>query len=255
MKIRNEQYKRFLRFLLSLSLVLAETLVFSFVWVTEYNADIMIPFVQKGNWFFYFVYAIILTIFLNSFDGLKYGIFRRTNLITAQILATVSTLFIVYLQIILLSAGYVPIFPMLHMLFVDCILIVTLTFFGNWILAKVFPAKKTLLIYDDYSPDDFLEKVALRKDKFQVGEKLHASVGIELLESTIKKYESVIIFDVRSETRNKVLKICFENDIRAIVDSVKSHDHTVQWRTGCAELSHSAIVPSLIPFHAFHCSL
>ena len=61
MKIKNEQYKRFLRLLLAFTLILAQTLIFAFVWITEYNEDIMIPFVQKGNWFFYFVYAIILT--------------------------------------------------------------------------------------------------------------------------------------------------------------------------------------------------
>ena len=215
MKIKNEQYKRFLRFLLALTLILSQTLVFAFVWLTEYNEEIVVPFVEKGNWFFYFVYAIILTLFLKSFDGLKYGIFRRTNLITAQILATLSTLFVVYLQIILLSAGYVSFVPLLCALLVDIAIIIAITFSGNWILSKIFPAKKTLVIYDNYSPDVFLEKVAQRKDKFSVGEVLHVSVVMEKLEGTIRGYESVIIYDVHSEMRNKILKICFENDIRA----------------------------------------
>lgn len=215
MKIKNEQYKRFLRLLLALSLILTQTLIFAFVWVTQYNEDIMIPFVQKGNWFFYFVYAVILTIFLNSFDGLRYGLFRKTNLIIAQILATFSTLFIVYMQIILLSAGYVSFLPLLYAFLADVVVIVFITFFGTWMLSKIFPAKKTLVVYDNYAPDSFLEKVALRKDKFIVSEVLHICVGMEQLEKTISDYECVIVYDVHSELRNKVLKICFENDIRA----------------------------------------
>jgi len=215
MKIKNEQYKRFLRFLLSLTLILAQTLIFANVWLTWYNDEIVVPFVEKGNWFFYFVYAVVLTLFLNSFDGLKYGIFRRTNLITAQILATVSTLFVTYLQIVLLSAGYVSFVPLLYALLWDIVVIIAITFGGNWMLSKIFPSKKTLLIYDNYSPDVFLEKVSQRKDKFAIGELLHISVGIEKLEDTIRDYECVIIYDVHSEQRNKILKICFENDIRA----------------------------------------
>ena len=141
MKFKNEQYKRFLRILLALILISTQTLIFAFVWVTKYNEDIMIPFVQKGNWFFYFVYAIILTIFLNSCDGIRYGLFRRTNLITAQVLATFATLFIIYLQIVLLSAGYVSVLPLLGAFFADVVVIVAITFGGNWILSKLFPAK------------------------------------------------------------------------------------------------------------------
>ncbi len=215
MRVKNEQYKRFLRLLLALTLILAQTLIFAFVWTTEYNADIVVPFVQKGNWFFYFVYATILTIFLNSFDGLRYGLFRRTNLVIAQMLATLSTLFIVYLQIILLSAGYASVLPLIYAFIADIVVIVAITFFGNWFLYRVFPAKKTLLIYDNYAPDAFLEKVSSRKDKFTIGEILHISVGVEKLEETIRNYECVIVYDVHSELRNKILKICFENDIRA----------------------------------------
>ena len=215
MKIKNEQYKRFLRLLLALTLILTETLIFAFVWITEYNEDIMVPFVQKGNWFFYFVYAIILTIFLNSFDGLRYGLFRRTNLIIAQVLATFSTLFIVYLQIVLLSAGYANVLPLLYAFLADIVVIVCVTFFANWILAMIFPAKKTLVIYDNYAPDAFLEKVAMRKDKFVVGKVLHVTSAMEQLEKTISEYECVIVYDVHSELRNKILKVCFENDVRA----------------------------------------
>ena len=215
MKFKNEQYKRFLRILLALILISTQTLIFAFVWVTKYNEDIMIPFVQKGNWFFYFVYAIILTIFLNSFDGIRYGLFRRTNLITAQILATFATLFIIYLQIVLLSAGYVSVLPLLGAFFADVVVIVAITFGGNWILSKLFPAKKTLVVYENYSPDTFLEKVSLRKDKFIVGEVVNVSVGIEKLEQIAADHDCVIVYDVHSELRNKILKICFENDIRA----------------------------------------
>lgn len=198
----------------AVALVLMQTMVFAYAWFTEYNNYIVVPFVQKGNWFFYFVYAIIFTIFLNSFDGLKYGTYRRTNLIIAQILATLATAFVIYLQIVLLAARFVTVIPLIMMVVANVAVIVALIFSGDFIMKKLFPARKTLVVYDNYSPFVFLEKTKLRKDKFNIGEVAHISVGITRLAEMIKQYECVIIYDVHSEQRNRILKLCFENNIR-----------------------------------------
>lgn len=202
------------RSMFAVALVLMQTMVFAYAWFTEYNNYIVVPFVQKGNWFFYLVYAIIFTIFLNSFDGLKYGTYRRTNLIIAQILATLATAFVIYLQIVLMAARFVTVVPLILMVIANIVIIVALIFSGDFIMKKLFPARKTLVVYDNYSPFAFLEKTKLRKDKFNIIEVAHISVGITRLAEMIKQYECVIIYDVHSEQRNKILKICFENDIR-----------------------------------------
>ncbi len=214
MKKKNEQFKKLLRSMFAVMLVAAETLIFAYAWVSEYNNYIVVPFVQKGNWFFYLVYVILFSIFLNSFDGLKYGTYRRTNLVIAQILATLATAFIIYLQIVLMAAKFVTVLPLLYTVLADVGVILILIFGGNWLMKKIFPAKKTILIYDSYSPEEFLMKIKARKDKFVVSDIVHVSAGISKLEESIKNYDSVIIYDVHSEQRNKILKICFENDIR-----------------------------------------
>ncbi len=214
MRKNNEQFKKFLRMILALILILAETLIFAHAWITEYNNYIVVPFVQKGNWFFYLVHFILAGIFLNSFDGLKYGTYRRTNLITAQILAALATEFIIYLQIVLLAAKFVTVLPIIAVFLADVVIIVAITFGGNFLLQKLFPARKTIIIYDSYPPEPFIEKTQQRKDKFAIKEVVHISLGVEKLEQLIKEYDAVIIYDVHSEQRNKILKICFENDIR-----------------------------------------
>lgn len=215
LKNKNEQFKKMIRTLFTIALVFCEVLVFSHIWITEYNNYIVLPFVQKGHWFFYFVYTILFFLFLRSYDGLKYGTYRRTNLIIAQVLATVTTAFITYLQIVLLSARFVSPIPLIVMVIIDIAIIILFIFSGDWLMKRLFPAKKTIVIYDNYSPDVFLEKVAQRKDKFSVEKVVNISVGIEQLEKDIADYEAVIVYDVHSEARNKILKICFENDIRA----------------------------------------
>jgi exopolysaccharide biosynthesis polyprenyl glycosylphosphotransferase len=200
--------------MLKILLIFSQTAVFAYVWLNQYNEFITEPFFRKGNWFFYLVYMIIFALFLSAFDALKYGVYRKTNLITAQILATLATLFIIYLQIVLLSYEFVSPLPLLFGLVLDIILILAITIGGNWLLKKLFPAKKTLIIYDEYSPETFIEKLKTRKDKFVIGDIVNVSEEIEKLEPLIKESQAVILYDIHSYKRNKILKICFEHDIR-----------------------------------------
>ncbi len=215
MRKRNEQFKKFLRSILAVILVLAQTAIFAHTWLIQYNNGIVVPFVERGNWFFYLVYAILSVIFLKSFDGLQYGTYRRTNIITAQILAALATSFVVYLEIVLLAAELVPILPIVYMFLADIVVIVAVTFGGNFLLYKLFPARRTIIVYDSYPPKSFIHKAKLRKDKFAIEKIVHISYGIEEIEKLVKDYECVIIYDVHSEHRNKILKSCFENNIRA----------------------------------------
>ena len=210
----NEQFKKILRTMLKILLIFSETAVFAYIWINHYNAFISAPFFRKGNWFFYLVYIIIFSLFLSAFDALKYGVYRKSNLITAQILSTLATLFIIYLQIVLLSYEFVSVLPLIFGLVIDVIIILAITVGGNWLLKKLFPAKKTLIIYDEYSPETFIKKLKTRKDKFVIGDIVNVSEGIEKLEEIIKQSETVILYDIHSEKRNKILKVCFENDIR-----------------------------------------
>ena len=210
----NEQFKKLFRTMLKVLLVLSQTAVFAVLWETFYNEIIPMPYFRKGNWFFYLVYVIVLSLFLHAFDGLKYGVYRNGNLITAQILATLATLFIVYLQIVLLAYEFVSVLPLLLALVVDIALSLIVAVGGNWLLYRVFPARKPLIIFDEYSPDTFIEKLKTRKEKFEIGDIVNISVGIEKLEDVIKKSQAVILYDIHSAKRNKILKICFENDIK-----------------------------------------
>ena len=215
MKNKNEQFKKILRLSFLVSITIVEVLIFACFWIKVYNKDIVLPFVERGNWFLYAIYIIIFSIFLHSFDGFKYGTYRKSNIIAAQILSSAGTLFIMYLIIVLLSAEFVTVVPLLFAMMGDIVAILFVTVIGDKTIKKIFPAKKTVIIYDQYSPETFLFKVSQRKDKFEVKEVVNVDVGFEKLEEIIKQAESVIIYDVHSEKRNKILKICFENDIRA----------------------------------------
>lgn len=215
MKRNREQFKRLFRLFWTGVIVLSQTLLFSYVWINKYNNRQDIPFVEKGNWYIYMLYALLLLTFLSSFDGLKFGRYRKSNIIISQTLATVFTSFFSYLIIVLLSAGFVTAWPLIWMTVVNISVSFLLTLLGDFWFGKIFPAKKVLIVYDEYSPDSFVQKLEGRKDKFVLKQMINVSEGLETIEAAAKESEGVIIYDVHAEYRNKLLKICFENDIRA----------------------------------------
>lgn len=214
-KTNREQYKWSIRFALSLLFIMAQTALFEFTWLRYYNPFIMEPYNEKGNWMICALYALLLVIFLFCFDGLKYGLYRRTNLFLGQLLATFGTVFIIYLQICLLSAAFVTVVPLLQMTLCCSVLCLIFTLCGNFLLRTLFPPKKMLVICDTYPPDQLLRKMKGRRDKYDVYQVLNVSLGIEKLEEEMREAETVLVYDVHSEIRNKLIKFCFEHDIRA----------------------------------------
>lgn len=215
MKKNHEQFKNFFHSVISIILLLSQTAVFSYVWITRYNNYIVLPFVQRGNLFIYTIYIILLYLFMRAFDGLKFGRYHGLNLAIGQILACIATAAVVYIQTVLMAAKFVTVKPLLAMLFFNALICFSISFGGNYLLKLIFPAKKTVLVYDTYSPTAFIEKLSARKDKFTVYDVVNIDVGLEKLEEIIKNAQAVIIYDVHSESRNKILKMCFENNIRA----------------------------------------
>ncbi len=214
MKNKNEQFKGLVRTFLMLALIMSQIAVFSYFWLTEYNKQIVDPYYRKGHLFFYAVYFILLFIFLKSFDGLKYGTYRKANIVIAQILATTTTLFIVYLQIVMLAMRFVSPLPLLYAFVIDIFIIVIVTFLGELFLKKLFPARKTLLVWEVYEPEGFIEKLNSRKDKFEITQVVNISIGLEKIKELISHCEAVVVYDVHSENRNKIIKYCFDSNTR-----------------------------------------
>ena len=215
MKQDKEQYKRMIRIFLVVILVAFETSFFMYSWIKSYNSYTVFPFFQKGHWMMCGMYVLYQMIFLYIFGGLKIGYLNKANIIYSQILALICANIVMYLQVVLLSVRFVSVLPLGKVTVCDIVVVVIVAWISEWIFRRLFPPRKILVIYEEYDPAEFIRKLNTRKDKYKVEQKINVSVGISTLEEEIKKYEGVAIYDVHSEMRNKILKYCYGNDIRA----------------------------------------
>ena len=215
MKKEKEQYKKLIRSIIVILLVACETIIFMHYWINIYNKYTVFPFFQKGHWMMAAMYIIYQIIFLYIFGGLKVGYLKKANIIFSQVLAMLGSNVIIYLQIVLLSVRFVNIVPMMKATLVDICLVVIVAIISESIFRKLFPPRELIVLYEDYDPDEFIKKMNSRKDKYIIKQKLNVSDGLDKIKKDIIQSQGVVIYDVHSELRNVILKMCYENDIRA----------------------------------------
>ena len=216
MKQNLEQSKRMIRFLASIIVVACVSYVFFLIWTRYYNLRVVFPFYYKGHWVLMVIYVVLLTIFLYIYGGLKFGYLKVWSIILSQIISVVCTNALAYLQISLLTARLVDVGPFLILTGIDFLIITFWSMFMSWLFKKLFPPRKLFIIYDEYQPEKMIRKMASRKDRFEVGiVKKLSELTQEDFEKYADEYDAIMIYDVHSETRNKILKYCYSKDIRA----------------------------------------
>ena len=214
---RNEldQFKRMLRALTAIILMAGMTVIFLVIWKTYYNIGVVFPFYNKGHWFIAAVYMIFLIIFFYIYGGLKFGYLKCSSIILSQVLATICANVLAYLEIILLSAKIVSIVPMIMLTFIDMVIIAIWAIFVTILFKKIFPPRKMLLLYEEYNPSLMEYKIKRRDDRYKIEMSQNIKeLSEDELHELIRKYDAVLIYDVHSLERNKILKFCYAKSIR-----------------------------------------
>lgn len=209
-----EQYKRIVRFFSSAVLLCAQMVLYWYIWKQYYNIRMEVPYNRTGHWLMVAVYGILLIIFSRLFGGLRIGYMKIGNMIYSQVLATFCANVMIYLQITLLTKHFQNMGPMAAMMAAEFFMITAWSFLFNHIYRHLYPPRRVLLIYGEHPVVSLMGKLHTRTDRFIIGELVHISAGLEQLERKIDEYEGVVICDVPSQLRNRILKYCYGKSIR-----------------------------------------
>lgn len=211
---QREQYKRIIKFLSSLTSIAMQVLLYCIIWMEYYNNNIELPFFRKGNWLMAALYGVLLFFFAHMYGGLKIGYLRKGDIIYSQILAAICVNSITYIQICLLDRSFVNAIPLIVMMLIQAAIITLWANVFNYIYTKVFPPRKMILIYGDRPAFGLKEKINTREDKYKICEMVNINSGLDFVYERICIYKGVIIGDIPSKYRNKIMKYCFEQSIR-----------------------------------------
>lgn len=210
-----EQYKRLIRFAASLAIMAIQTGLFVYVWLNYYDLA-GAHFFVRGNYVIAAQYALMAFCFNKVYGGFKVGYLRIFEILFSQILSVLCVNAITYLQLCLIGrwAFLTNLPPLLAMTGVDIMLVIIWVFITHKLMVRLYPAKRMVLVYGNYGPDNLARKIRTREDNYSICEYISCDEDLELIKERIREYRCVLLTDIAAETRNLLLKFCFAEDIR-----------------------------------------
>lgn len=214
-----KDYKNAIMFLVTASIVLIQSLLFYSTWYIFYKFNIVAPFYEKGTLLLVLVYALLLGTFSSIYGGYKVGFYRVTDIIYSQILSLVFVNIITYLQISLIARDMLNILGILLMMILQVLVVVIWAYLANKIYLSINPPMKVVIISGNDDVSRFINKLTLRPDKYDIANIIKINDGIDLIIEELKSssYDAVMLYDIDSFYRNRILKYCYDKSIRTYV--------------------------------------
>ena len=204
--------QEFLLRLLKLLNVFLITMPFAWGWFNYYAQHMALPFYDRGNWVIVALYAVLYMIFGRVYGGFWISLNRISESVYSQALAVMMTSGIMYVVTFLLERQLPNIWPVIAAFAVQLVLS------GLWSMAAhvayymLFPATRTIIVYDERQGMEKLIQDYGFEKKFIVIKTLKVEqciANIELLHIA----QTVFVSGVHSHERNVILKYCVEHGI------------------------------------------
>ena len=204
--------REFLLRLLKLFNVLLITIPFAWGWFNYYAQHMALPFYDRGNWVVVALYAVLYMIFGRVYCGFWISLNRISESVYSQALAVMMTSSIMYVVTFLLERQLPNIWPVIAAFAAQLVMS------GLWSMAAhvayymLFPATKTIIVYDERQGMEKLIQDYGFEKKFTVIKTLTVEqciANIDLLHNA----QTVFVSGVHSHERNIILKYCVEHGI------------------------------------------
>lgn len=214
--IRN--YKGTVNLCITATIILIQSLLFFQTWNLIYNVQMRYsPFYNKGLILLVLVYVVMYIAFSNIYGGYKIGYYRVSDVIFSQVLSLIFVNAITYTQVSLMDRRLLNPTGFIIMTIVQIFITIAWAYISNRIYYKIFPPMKIVVVYGNENVDIFTEKMSRRWDKYNICKLIDINTGFESIISEIKNYDAIVIYDVDSQIRNKLLKECYRKSMTVYI--------------------------------------
>ncbi len=200
-------------------MLMIEAVMFGYLWYQVYTPMLhkASRFWNRGNWAVIGMYVLIMYFFTRTYGGYRIGYLRITDICLSQILAILSANVVGYIQVCMIANDYMPIHPMAALMGAELLVILPGVYLVRFIYTRLYPPRRMIVIYGQHSPDDLIEKINSRRDKYNVCATASVYMGYKELYKKILDYEAVVLCDLPTKMRNPILKFCFDQGKRTYI--------------------------------------
>ena len=209
--------RQLLTFLICCVIVSSFATMFFDMWNVSYNEEMADPFWKLGNVLMALVYTAVYAVITRALNGFKVTYMRASGLFGSQLLGLLTSNVITFIQISLIGRGRLNVKPMLILTAKEIIVALVWSIAVSLLMRRLFPPRKMIIVYGNRNSTSLIKKMSVRRDKYQICESVSCDEDIEYIKEQILRYEAVIISDVPSMMRNKLLKFTLDKSIRTYI--------------------------------------
>ena len=214
---KRSEEKDLIRKLEGMAEVLILTVLYFYIWKTQYSVMYVRTFYGRGRIVMMGIYFIIMYVIMYLTEGLRFGNLKLFDVVVSQWISVLVTNFITFWQICLILNIMTDPVPMLWLTLLDLGITVALPFIFTWIYHLTYVPRDMVLVYGKRNALNLRFKILERPDKYAVTSIISSSEPFEKIKAQLLSHDAVIINDVPAAIRNDILKFCYEKDIRTYI--------------------------------------
>lgn len=163
------------------------------------------------------IYGLIYIVIGKYLNAFRIGVDRISNVMASQVLTLFTTDVIEVLVSMAITGQFrfvdqfVAIYAVTFCLQSFVICLISIAMIGRY--RKMFPPLRLIEVYGSHA-NQLSRKIMERPDKYQVVEEVPYEEKPELMKELFQYYDAVLVNDLPSHQKNKILKICFDLDKR-----------------------------------------
>ena len=203
--------------LLKIALLLIQTILFMCVWFGFYQKNMLHPYYYWGNWVMGALFMTLYLTFVRLYGGLQINVLRTGEIFYSQMIGSFFNDFIFYCIICLLSYHLANPLPLVLCWGIGLLVSALWAYYAIRLNDYLFPPRRTYIVFDSEDAYGAMETIKGLTWKFQVVGSLNISMGIDRILTEIRHAEAVVLCDLRSSTRNIILKYCVECGIQTYI--------------------------------------
>ena len=193
------------------------TIVYYILWRKGYDRGVFPNYFGNGKYVLAGVYALLVVVLFNNFEGFRFGYLRLSEVIISQWISVVIVNFITFWQLCLIANVVISPVPILMLTVLDGVIVFVCCYIYVFLYHKLYAPKNMVMVYGSENAVYLKFKMDTRKDKYHVTKLISATEGYEAICAQLKEYDAVILSDVEVQVRNDIMKFCYENRIRTYV--------------------------------------
>ena len=196
--------------------IIMMTVPFAAAWYIAYADKTWVHFYMRGHWIVIGLFVILYFSIGRVYDAFKMSYSGIGEMIYSQMLSLLEVDFIMYFVAFALIRKAPAIIPMLMVYVAQGVFSLLWSIIAKSWYFKVFPAQKTIIIWDmRETRGNLFSKYNLKK-KFKVVDVVHVEDCIDNL-SLLEDMDTVFLSGIRSHDRNIIAKYCLLHGITAHV--------------------------------------